>query len=398
MTVDGRRRFVPLGAVAVVHATNDSYTYLLPALMPALLVRLDVGLGVAGLLISLHQAAVSFAQPLFGHFGDRGARTRWMAWVGVALSGIGFGVLGAAPGLIAVAAALLVAGLGSALFHPAGAALVAGSVPPQSRGRWMSLYVTSGNVGLPLGPLVGGAILVVAGLEGLWVIAIPALAASLLMWRFGPSVARASAPPVALRTVIRENRSLLAGLVSVATARAWANGLVISFLPVYAIALGASLLEASHLLTLLLLSGTVGSLGGGWLADRFGRDRMIVASLLAAAPFCVALALQETVGPAFIVATAMSGMLLNGPFAMLAVRAQESLPRNLGMVSGLMLGLALGLGGLGIAPMGVLAERAGLALVFGAAAAIAVAGAILMRAVPAAPLASGMPAASAEGR
>ena len=112
---------------------------------------------------------------------------------------------------------------------------------------------------------------------------------------------------------------------------------------------------------------------------------MIVASLLAAAPFCVLLALQDGVGPAFVLATSVSGMLLNGSFVVLAVRGQESMPGSLGMVSGLMLGLSIGLGGLAVAPLGLVAERSGIPPVFVVAGALAIVGALLMRAVPRVP-------------
>jgi FSR family fosmidomycin resistance protein-like MFS transporter len=175
---------------------------------------------------------------------------------------------------------------------------------------------------------------------------------------------------------------MLAGLISVSATRAWATALMSSFLPVYAVTRGASIVDASRLLTLYLLSGAIGGLIGGWLADRVGRDRVIITSLLCAAPFCVLLALQDTAGPVFVLATAVSGMLLNGSFVVLAVRGQESMPGSLGMVSGLMLGLSIGLGGLAVAPMAIVAERAGIPPVFVTAGALAILGAALMRAVP----------------
>ena len=104
-----------------------------------------------------------------------------------------------------------------------------------------------------------------------------------------------------------------------------------------------------------------------------------------AAPFCVLLALQDGVGGAFIVGTAMSGLLLNGSFVVLAVRGQESMPGSLGMVSGLMLGLSIGLGGLAVTPMAILAERVGIEPVFVAAGGLAIVCALLMRAVPSPP-------------
>jgi len=371
--------------MALAHLTNDSYAFMLPALLPLLLGKLGISLGVAGVLVTLYQASSSFTQPVFGHLSDRGGRTRWMAWTGVALSGLAAAALVLAPGLAVVAIALLLGGLGTALYHPVSAALVAGSVPQGSRGRWMSVYISAGNFGLPIGPFVIGAIIATVGLDAGWLVAIPALVLAVLVWRVGPHLPARTAAPLALRTILRANRRMLAGLISVSATRAWATALMSSFLPLYAVERGASVVDASQLLTLYLLSGAVGGLLGGWLADRVGRDWVIVASLLSAAPFCALLAVQQGIGPAFVVATAVCGMLLNGSFVVLAVRGQESMPGSLGMVSGLMLGLSIGLGGLAVAPMAIVAERAGIQPVFVVAGGLSVIGALLMRAVPRVP-------------
>ena len=188
--------------------------------------------------------------------------------------------------------------------------------------------------------------------------------------------------PLSFRAVVRGNRRMIGGLISVSATRAWSSALVSTFLPLYAVSLGASVVDSSRLLTLFLLSGAVGGLVGGWLADRFGRDRVIIFSMVIAAPFCLLLAAQDTVGAGLIVAAAVSGMLLNGSFVVLAVRGQESMPGSLGMVSGLMLGLSIGLGGLAVAPMGLVAEHAGIPPVFVAAGVLAIVCALFMRAVP----------------
>lgn len=380
-----RARLVPVGTMAIAHLTNDSYAYLLPALLPLLLGRLGIGLGVAGVLVTLYQASSSFTQPVFGHLADRGGRTRWMAWSGVAISGLSAAALGLAPDLLVVALALVAGGLGTALYHPVSAALVAASVPQRSRGRWMSVYISAGNFGLPVGPFLIGVIVATLGLGASWLIALPALAAALLVQRAGPVLPAPRTAPPPLGAVLRANRRMLGGLIAVSAARAWASALVSSFLALHAVSLGASVLDGSRLLTLFLLSGAIGGLGGGWLADRLGRDRVIVASLLLAAPWCVLLALQAAVGPLFVLATAVSGLLLNGSFVVLAVRGQESMPGSLGMVSGLMLGLSIGLGGLAVTPLAAFAERAGLPPVFLTAAALAVACGLLMRLVPPVP-------------
>ena len=378
--------------MAFAHLVNDTYAWMLPALLPLLLLKLEISLGLAGLLITIYQASSSFTQPLLGHLADRGRRTRWMAWTGVAISGLAAGSLGLAPSFAVMALVLVAGGLGTALYHPVSAALVSAALPAATRGRWMSVYISAGNFGLPIGTFVLGVVVATAGLGATWIVAIPALLAAVLVWRLGPTeVAHATGPALGLRAIVRANGRMLGRLIAVAATRAWASALVASFLPVYAVARGASIVDASRLLTLFLLAGAVGGLIGGTLADRVGRDRVIVASLLIASPFCVLLGAQTAVGPLFLIATATCGLLLNGSFVVLAVRGQESLPGSLGMVSGLMLGLSIGLGGLAVAPMAVLAERFGIPLALNVAAVLAIGCALIMRTVPKPPARRAVP-------
>ena len=377
-------RPVAVAVMALAHLVNDSYPFMLPALLPLLLTQLGLTLGLAGLLVTIYQASSAFAQPVFGHIADRGTNTRWMAWAGVACSGVGAASLGLAPSFAWVALALLVAGIGTALYHPVSAALVARNVPDASRGRWMSLYISAGNFGLPVGPFAIGIVFASIGLGGTWLLGVPALVMAVIIWRFGPpwtytAHARAQLP---LRSVLARNGRMLAPLIGVAAGRSWASTLVASFLPIIAVARGADVVTSSRLLTAFLLAGAVGGLIGGAVADRLGRDRVIVAGLLAGAPACIALALQPHVEAGFWAAAIVSGLLLNGSFVVLAVRGQESMPGNLGMVSGLMLGLSIGLGGLAVAPMAAIAERTGLDSVLYASAFLTVAAALLMTVVP----------------
>src|SRR3989454_10952823 len=118
---------------------------------------------------------------------------------------------------------------------------------------------------------------------------------------------------------------MLAGLVAVSATRSWASSLVASFLPLYAVARGGDVIASSRLLAAFLLAGAFGGLAGGWLADRFGRDRVIIASLLAAAPFSALLAVQTEVGPLLWPRAPGGGLLLNGSFVVLPVRGQGGL-------------------------------------------------------------------------
>jgi FSR family fosmidomycin resistance protein-like MFS transporter len=166
------------GSVALAHGVNDSYAYILPPLLPILLTPAGLTLGMGAALVAIQQLASAFLQPTFGHWADRTGEGRWMAWVGVLLSGLGGAALGLVPGFAGLGVAMLATGIGAALFHPVSAALVAQAAPPRQRGFWMSVYISAGNVGLGIGPLLVGLVLVGGSLHGTWLLAIPAAVAA----------------------------------------------------------------------------------------------------------------------------------------------------------------------------------------------------------------------------
>ena len=162
-----------LGAasIALAHAVNDSYAYILPPLLPVLLTQAGITLSMGAALVAVNMLASSILQPVFGHWADQSGGGRWMVWTGVLLSGAGAAALGLVPGFAGMALAMLTTGIGAALFHPVSAALVASAAPPSQRGFWMSAYISAGNVGLGLGPLLVGLVLVNGALSSTWLLA-----------------------------------------------------------------------------------------------------------------------------------------------------------------------------------------------------------------------------------
>jgi FSR family fosmidomycin resistance protein-like MFS transporter len=334
-------------------------------------------------LVAVQQLASSFLQPIFGHWADQSGGGRWMSWSGVLLSGFGGAMLGVAPGFGGLALAMLATGIGTALFHPVSAALVAQAAPRAQRGFWMSTYISAGNLVLGIGPLLVGLVLIQAGLSGTWLLAIPAVLMAGLMWRLAPArPGRTGTPTTSLWSVLRQHWRLLGALVSVVALRSWASTTLATFLPVLATQRGAAPTDAAQVLTVFLIAGAAGGFAGGAAADRLGRDRVVIGSLLLSVPFGVLLGLLGQVGPPFWLAAAGSGFFLNGSWISLTVRGQESVPGSIAMMSGLMLGLSIGLGGLAVTPIGLAAESIGLGTVIVGAACLPLLGAVLMRFVP----------------
>jgi FSR family fosmidomycin resistance protein-like MFS transporter len=371
------------GSIALSHAVNDSYFYILPPLLPIMLMQAGLTLGMGAALVAIQQLAMAFLQPLFGHWADRSGEGRWMAWAGVLLSGCGAGAIGLVPGFAGLSLAMLATGIGASLFHPVSAALVAQAAPPAQRAFWMSAYISAGNLGLGIGPLLVGLVVVEGGLQGTWLLAIPAVLAAGLMARLAPArPGRRGALNSSLITVLGRNWRLLAVLVGVVALRSWASTTLVTFLPTLATQRGAVPSEAAQVLTVFLISGALGGFAGGAAADRLGRDRVVIGSMLLSVPFGVFLALQSDFGVAFWAAAVACGFFLNGSWISLTVRGQESVPGSIAMMSGLMLGLSVGLGGVAVTPFGLIAERVGLPPVLAVAAALPILGAVMMRFVP----------------
>jgi MFS transporter, FSR family, fosmidomycin resistance protein len=369
--------------ISLAHAVNDSYAYILPPLLPLLLAQAGLTLGMGAALVAIQQLASALLQPLFGHWADRSGEGRWMGWTGVLLSGCGAAMLGLVPGFAGLSVAMLATGIGSALFHPVSAALVAQAAPPARRGFWMSAYISAGNLGLGIGPLLVGLVLVGGSVRGTWLLAVPALAASALVWWLAPArPGRGGALHASLLSVLVKHWRVLASLIAVVGLRSWASTTLITFLPTLATERGADPTQAAQVLTVFLISGAIGGFVGGAGADKIGRDQVVIGSFLLSVPFGVLLALYGQFGLVFWFAAAACGFFLNGSWISLTVRGQESVPGSIAMMSGLMLGLSVGLGGVAVTPFGVIAEHFGLPAVIAVTSVLPVLGAIMMRFVP----------------
>jgi MFS transporter, FSR family, fosmidomycin resistance protein len=386
-----RQRVGRVATLSLGHAVNDSYAYVLQASLPAIIASLGLTLGMAGGLVSLYQLTSSLVQPVVGYLADRSA-LRWPAWAGVALSGVATGLLGLAPSYLALVGLLLLAGVGTSIFHPVSAAMAGASAPARSRGRWLGLYVTAGNFGLALGPLMVGSLAAAYGLRGTWPIMLPALVVAALVGVMAPRRGPPGRDQPDLPETLRRHWRMLGSLVVVVGLRASAAAATVSFIPLLARQRGATIDQGAHILTAYLVAGALGGLVGGFAADRWGRDRVIIASLLLSVPFGLVAALTTDAGLLFAGAAALAGFMLNGSFVVLTIRGQESVPGSVGMVSGIMLGLSVGLGGLAVTPLAILAEQAGLPVAAAVAAGLGLAAAAAMLLVPAAPGGGARPA------
>ena len=354
-----RRESRVFWTLSAAHLVNDSYVFFLPTLLPFLIPALGMSLTEAGLAVGIYQVTSSLAQPLLGHLADR-YPLRWMSFVGLAATAVGAAGQGVAPNYPVLLLLMIVGGLGTSAFHPVATATVS-DLARVARGRTMSLFITAGNLGLAVGPAALRLGLPSWGPAITLPLAIPCLLLAIGVYLTVPARAVRERRTGSLGSILAKHRVVLGKLLAVATLRSWANVALGTFLPLLLVERGYPAEDGATALAVLLFFGGLGGLVGGFLSDRIGRDAVIVGSLLVSPP-CAWLMLHGP-GPALWVGAALVGLTLTGAMVALTVRAQELMPDSVAMVSGLMLGFTVGMGGLAVAPLAALAEGIGLASV-----------------------------------
>lgn len=202
--------------LAWLHTANDLFSNFLTPLLPKLMDRFGVGLGTAGLLVSVYSLTGSLLQPFAGLIADRTDR-RVLAALGPVLVALGMGSMGVWPRFEALLVVLGLSGLGSALFHASGASLVGEYAPRERRGFWLSFFGSAGYLGLSLGPIVALFTVGAWGLEGLLWLTPLVLLPALLLLRLPP--VRRRGKPAGFKDFLRVFRGDVARLWGMATLR-----------------------------------------------------------------------------------------------------------------------------------------------------------------------------------
>ncbi|MCB2225833.1 MAG: MFS transporter [Desulfarculaceae bacterium] len=347
------------------HLTTDTTQGALPALLPLLKQVHQLSYAQAGALIMVMNLTSSVIQPLFGHLTDRW-NLRWLVPVGVALSGISFGFIGLAPAYWVIIVVVIFSGLGVASFHPEAFKGVLGSAGSR-KVVGVSWFMVGGNAGLALGPVLIMAYYSWLGLGGSLLFALPGIAVALLLWAYWRRLDRkngtAAPAPSPERLPLRGRLKPLGILMGAVTLRAWVHMGAATFLPFYYVkVLGGDAVAAGSMLTIFLAAGVVGTLAGAPLAERVGPKRFFVVTVALTSPLLVLLQLMPA-GLWFQVVLALLGGVLLSTWSVVIVMGQQLLPDRAGTVSGALVGFSMGLGGVGAALMGVVADHWGVATV-----------------------------------
>ncbi len=369
----------PAGAVMAVllaisfsHLLNDLLQSLVPAIYPVLKTRFGLSFGQIGAITLVNQLTASVLQPVIGNFTDR-KPLPYSLPLGMASTLAGLLLLSQAGSYPALLVAVALVGVGSSVFHPE-SSRVARLASGGRHGMAQSVFQVGGNAGSALGPLLAAFVIAPHGThvggqsEVAW-FGLAALVGIGVLTGVGgwyrrhmrARVARAAEPAVALDR--RRVAWALAVLVALMLSKFFYTASMSNYYTFFLISRFHVSVHAAQLCLFLFLgSFAAGTILGGPIGDRIGRKRIIWVSILGVLPFTLAL---PYVGFAATVAlTVPIGLLLASAFPAIVVYAQELMPGRVGTVSGLMFGLAFGLGGLGAAGLGMLADRTSIGLVF----------------------------------
>jgi FSR family fosmidomycin resistance protein-like MFS transporter len=350
-----------MAVLSLGHLCVDLCQGALPALLPFLIAAHHWSYGQAAALVLASSVSSSVIQPLFGHLSDARSLS-WLLPAGVALAAAGIALAGVAGSYPATFAVVVASGLGVAAYHPEGSRF-ANYVAGARRATGMSLFSVGGNAGFALGPIIVTPLALAFGLAGTPLVAVLPLAVSVLLWHElrrlrGFEPVAGDAGEQGQRGGRDQVRPFVRLALAVAVRSCVFFGLM-TLVPLYFVdELGTSAATANTALTVMLAAGAVGTLAGGRLADRFGRRIVLRVSLAVLSPLIVVL-LVGSVGVA-IAALAVIGAATIATFSVTVVMGQEYLPSRLGAASGVTLGLSIGIGGVGAAVLGQVADAYGL--------------------------------------
>jgi FSR family fosmidomycin resistance protein-like MFS transporter len=349
-----------VAGLSAAHLVIDLYGPALPAIMSFLILMYGFTYLAAGLLVTVYNLVSSLAQPGIGWLHDRKGM-QLPPGLSILVAGVFISLLGIAPGFGAMLAFCGIAALGHAAFHPVALSLTGRESTDANRGRVLSYFVVGGNLGFALGPLAAAAAIGVLGEEGILLMAIPAIAMAIALPLLLPPATRHLSPGPAggdAPTACPISWTPVIILIAAASLRSMVIFGSIAFLPTYLAEGGLDLLAANTLLTVMLLVGVGGQVVGGAVSDRSGRKETILAGMVATAVFLAGFLLLP--GASGLLSLMLFGFFLWSSFSVTLAISHELLPGNLGLASGLLLGLSMGAGGIGVALIGALGDAVGL--------------------------------------
>jgi len=357
-------------ALSVSHLLNDTIQSLLPSVYPMLKDSFQLSFAQIGLITLAYQFTASLLQPVVGTYTDRKPMPYSLA-LGMGFTLVGIVMVALAPSYHALLLAAALVGTGSSIFHPE-ASRMAHLAAGQRRGFAQAVFQVGGNFGSSLGPLLAAWFIVPHGQRSMVWFGALALAGIFILQRVGHWYSvnmvrvRAHAAHVAASFLSLPRRKVIVA-VSVLLILIFSKFFyLVSLTSYYTFYLihrfGVSVQVSQLYLFLFLFAVAAGTILGGPLGDRFGRKYVIWFSILGAAPFTLILPHVGLFATAIL--SVIIGVILASAFSVILVYAQELLPGNIGLISGMFFGFSFGISGIAASVLGLLADRIGIEGVF----------------------------------
>ena len=369
-TAAAQMRFRILGAISFSHLLNDMIQSLIVAIYPLLKGEFQLNFVQIGAITLTYQICASVLQPIIGVYTDKHPRPHSLS-VGMGFTLTGLLTLSLAQNYASVLAAAAFVGAGSSIFHPE-SSRIARLASGGRHGMAQSIFQVGGSAGSAIGPLLAAWIIIPHGQRSLAWFALAAILAIAVLWNVSawyksqhlerPTQRKAAAPvssPVSSRRVALSVIILLVLIFS----KYFYLASISSYYSFYLIEKFHLPVQSAQLyLFVFLFAVALGGLIGGPVGDRVGRKRVIWFSILGVAPFTMTLPYVDLWWTGIL--SFVIGLILASAFSAILVFAQELMPGKIGAVSGLFFGLAFGMGGIGAAVLGAVADRHGIEFVY----------------------------------
>lgn len=354
--------------IGITHLLNDSLQAVIPAMFPILERSLGLTFTQLGLIAFTLNMIASVMQPVIGSYTDKRPMPYALP-IGMISSMFGMLLLAFAPNFYVILISVAFIAIGSATFHPEGSRVAYLAAGPR-RGFAQSIFQVGGNTGQSLAPLITALILVPLGQFGtIWFTLVAGLAVLILFYianwykeqiAYNKSKEKAQNKKT---NVVPKNilRFALFLIVFIVFGRSWYISAMSNFYAFYVIDhYGTSIAKAQIFIFVFLLMGALGTFFGGPIADRFGKKNVILFSFLIPAPFALLLPYVNYYGALIILG--IIGLLIMSSFSVSVVYAQELVPGKIGTMSGLIVGLAFGMGAIGSIVFGIVIDAVGISL------------------------------------
>jgi FSR family fosmidomycin resistance protein-like MFS transporter len=363
-------RFKVLGAISFSHFLNDMIQSLIIAIYPLLKGEFALSFMQIGSITLTYQLFASVLQPLIGIYTDKHPKPYSLS-AGMGFTLVGLVTLAWAPNYAAVLGAAALVGTGSSVFHPE-SSRIARLASGGRHGLAQSIFQVGGNAGSAMGPLLAAWIIIPHGRTSVAWFSLAAMLAITVLWNVGgwyrrqllDKAVRAKPRAVSLGSVPpRRVAWSVAILLTLIFSKYFYMASITSYYSFYLIEkFHLSVQSAQLCLFVFLLAAALGTLFGGPIGDRVGRKRVIWFSILGVAPFSMLLPYVDLLWTGIL--SFFIGLILASAFSAILVFAQELMPGKVGAVSGLFFGFAFGMGGIGAAVLGSLADLRGIEFVY----------------------------------